>query len=82
MIGAVQIGKALQHATFPIRSFEELHNALQQHLSGGEHCEACELVRMASLFSPRDFLFTNAGQVERIVAARQCVLVDDENDIH
>ena len=82
MMSATQIGKALEHAKFPICSFEELHVALHQHLNVGEHGEMCEIGRMESLFSPRDFLFTNADQVQRIVKARQCVLAHEENDIH
>ena len=82
MISAIQIGRALEEATFPIRSFEELHEALHRHMNVGEHCEGCEIGEMERLFSPRDFLFTNPGQIQRIVKARQCALVGEDSDVH
>lgn len=66
----------------PIRSREELHAALHYQLKVDEPCEESEIGRMESLFSPRDFLFTNAEQLQKIVKARQCVLVGDESDVH
>ncbi|MHB8762995.1 MAG: hypothetical protein ACYDA8_01425 [Deferrisomatales bacterium] len=77
MLNANEIGKALEHASFPIRSFAELHDALHRHLDVGEHVAACQIDRMERLFSPRDFLFTNAEQVRAIVQARQCLLADE-----
>jgi hypothetical protein len=71
MVDATQIGQALQHATFPIRSFAELHHALHRHLGGQETEARCEIREMETLFSPRDFLFTSAEQVLRLLAVRQ-----------
>ncbi|GAB4278861.1 MAG: hypothetical protein Kow0092_34640 [Deferrisomatales bacterium] len=82
MIDATLIGRALQHATFPIRSFEELHDALHRHLGGVEHEDRCEIRQMESLFSPRDFLFTNASQIQQVVAARQGSLELEGDDLH
>ena len=71
MLSATEIGKALEHAGFPIRSFTELHDALHRPLSVGEHRPGCEIDRMERLFAPRAFLFTNAEQGQEIVKARQ-----------
>lgn len=78
MLSAIQIGKALQHATFPIRNIEELLFALQFPLKGEERCEESKMSRVECLLSPRDFLFTNAGQVRRVLEARQGALASGE----
>jgi len=82
MISAIQIGKALEQARFPIKSLEELHAAIHYHLEVGEHIDESEISRLEILFSPRDFLFTNARQVQEVVEARQYALIDGASDIH
>ena len=82
MISAIQIGKALENAKFPIKSLEELHAAVHYHLKVNARCDESEISRMESLFSPQDFLFTNAEQVQKIVETRQSALVNVNIDIH
>ena len=82
MISAARIGNALAHAQFPIRSFEELHAALHRHLGADANGDGCAIEEMRRLFSPRDFLFSNAAQVQRLVEMRQSALIDQDGDVH
>ncbi|GAB4270096.1 MAG: hypothetical protein Kow0092_24340 [Deferrisomatales bacterium] len=82
MMSVAEIGNALKHARFPICSFAELRDALHRHVNVGEPGPRCEIGTLESLLSPRDFLFTNAEQVQNIVQARQWLLIHAENDMH
>ena len=63
-------------------SIEELHTALHRHLKVDRRFDESQIARMERLFSPRDFLFTNAAQVKKIVEMRQCALLEEKAGVH